>query len=329
MACGIRRRSKSRATTEVEALSILLSADAEPRVKFPGAALPWKALCLRCGLSISPSLQNIKAGHKACRRCAMVQVDSSFDFFGEATFYLVENRALKAQKIGITGKYTKRLKDHKANGWNLVKSVNTPYGYQVWYAEAKVLAWIRADLGLPACVNDEEMPQGGFTETFPIGSISQDKVWAKVLEEISSPSIPIPTPILDGTAKVKSRRSCSLVITGDACRLVYYSNGYCKKHYAAWKNYGDPTASKKIKYPNTSCEVIEDSKICGKPKDRKGLCSVHYYRAYVYGDPSTLLRPTPQKLPKSCEVKGCKGKPYSLKKCLKHYHQARRSQGKR
>lgn len=328
-ACGIKRRAKIRSTSEQDALKILAASQARPLVPFPGAAKAWKSICLKCGMTVSPSLQNLKTGHGACKRCAMVSTDSSFDFFGPAIFYLMESVALGAYKIGIAGTNTKRVSEHKRNGWVLLEQIETPYGYQVWFAEGKVLAWLRADMRIEACVEPDAMPQGGFTETFSKGSISPKKVWSRVVFEISSPEMPIPEQITSGTAKSKSRRSCTVVDDGVSCKSIHYSNGYCRKHYGAWKAYGNPLTTKRIVYSNEFCEVIENSNICGGEVNRKGMCSVHYYRNYVYGDPTKLLRPTPKVLPKKCAITGCDGKPYSLGKCSKHYHAARRGAGKR
>jgi hypothetical protein len=258
----------------------------------------------------------------------MVSVDSSFDFFGPALFYLMESVPLGAYKIGIAGKNTKRVSEHKRNGWTLLEQVETPYGYQVWFAEGKVLAWLRADMQIEACIEPDAMPQGGFTETFPIGSISPKKVWSRVEFEISSPDMPIPEQVSAGTAKSKARRACTLIENAVSCKSIYYSNGYCRKHYEAWRAFGSPITTKKVIYSNSSCEVIEDLQVCGREVDRKGMCSVHYYRNYVYGDPVKMLRPTPKALPKNCQVAGCKGKPYSLGKCLKHYTAQRRNSHK-
>jgi hypothetical protein len=280
-------------------------------------------------MTVSPSIQNLKTGHGACRRCSMVSADGSFDFFGPAILYLMKNSSLSAYKIGIAGKNTRRVSEHKRNGWDLLEQIDTPYGYQVWFAEGKVLAWLRADMRIEACIGPDAMPQGGFTETFPIGSIDPKRVWSQVKFEISSPDMPIPEQVASGTAKSKARRSCTLIENAVSCKNIYYSNGYCRKHYGAWKAYGNPLTTKKIIYSNSLCEVIEELKVCGRQVDRKGMCSVHYYRNYVYGDPTKLLRPTPKALPDSCQVSGCGGKPYSLGKCLKHYTSGRRSPGKR
>jgi hypothetical protein len=328
-ACGTKRRAKARSISEEDALAILAASQARPLVEFPGAAKAWKSICLRCGMTISPSLQNLKTGHGACRRCAMVSVDSSFDFFGPATLYLMESGSLGAYKIGIAGKNTKRVSEHKRNGWTLLEQIETPYGYQVWFAEGKVLEWLRADMRIEACVEPDAMPQGGFTETFPTGSIAPKKVWSRVKIEISSPDMPIPEQVVAGTAKSKARRSCTLIENAVSCKSIYYSNGYCRKHYGAWKAYGSPLTTKKVTYLNKTCEVKVGRSICGDHVDRKGMCSVHYYRSYTYGDPNVFRRAAPQPLPSRCKETGCKGKPYSLGKCPKHYAADRRKAGKR
>jgi hypothetical protein len=322
--CGNAKKGKSRAISEQLAIEILAASQAKPLEKYEGANTPWKSLCLKCGMQISPRLANLRSGHGACKRCPMVTSDSAFDYFGEAIFYLIENKDLNALKVGIAGKTTKRLASHKNNGWTLLHKIETTYGYQAWYAEGKVLAWLRSEKGLPAFLEDSSMPQGGFTETFQRGKISEKEIWNKVLSELSSPGIPVPQAILDGTANRKARRTCTLILDGNPCLNAYFSNGYCRKHSLAWKTYGDPTFTKRVIYSNKLCEVIDNNQICASPVTSKGMCSVHYYRDYVYGDPLTLKRPTPKPLPENCEVESCTGTPYSLGKCQKHYLSARK-----
>lgn len=316
--CGLAKRAKTRSIPEEAAIQLMLASSAKPLVPYPGSRSPWKSTCMKCGLSISPTLHNLKR-HGACKRCSMIQADSAFDYFGDAVFYMIENRKLGAMKIGIAGLETRRLQDHRQNGWAVVKTTETRYGYRAWYAEAKVLAWLRSEKNLAACVDAMNMPQGGYTETFPIGQIDDDEVWAKVLEEIGSSDMPIPQALLDGTASRKARRTCTLVIDGKPCLNKYLANGYCRKHELAWKTYGDPLFTKKVFYPNSECQVIENGESCGKAIDRKGMCSVHYYRSYVYGDPLYLKRPTPNPLPKSCEIDGCIEAPYAKRMCQRHY----------
>ena len=322
--CGRSRSAKSRSITEEDALVTIAIAFAKPIEPYPGSRTPWKSICLKCGLTISPRLASLRNGQSACKRCAMIKADSAFDYFGEAIIYLVKNEALSALKIGIAGSQTKRMAAHRQNGWSVVQVVTVPYGYQAWYTEGKILSWLRFDLGLQSCVESKDMPQGGFTETFPIHGIATTKLWKKVLSELSSPEMPIPQPILDGSAKRKARRTCTLVVGGAPCLNAYESNGYCRKHALAWRTYGDPLVTKKVKFENTDCLVLERGEKCGKPVDRKGMCSVHYYRNYVYGDPLMLKRPTPMTLPSECAVDECSSKPFALMKCQKHYHEDRR-----
>lgn len=321
--CGNARKGQSHRIPESLALEIFANAGAKPLEKYKNVDTPVKSLCLKCGLEIAPRISFLKKGHAACRRCALVSADSSFDFFGPAIFYLIRNKSLGALKIGIAGAQTKRLASHTQRGWEVINSLTTDYGYQVWYAEGKVLAWLRSDLRLETALKDEDMPQGGFTETFLDGSVSPKKVWERVLTEISSPDMPIPQPILDGTAQRKARRTCTLIANGEPCRNPYNSNGYCLKHQRAWKLYGDPLEIRRIVYENKSCEVLVGSETCGKPVDRKGMCSVHYYRNYMYGSPSTLKRPTPQPLPERCQQPNCESQPYAKSLCKKHYNAQR------
>jgi len=322
--CGNARKGQSHRIPESVALEIFANAGAKPLEKYKNVDTPVKSLCLKCGLEIAPRIAFLKKGHAACRRCSLVRADSSFDYFGPAIFYLIKNESLGALKIGIAGAQTKRLAAHTQNGWEILNSLTSEYGYQVWYAEGKVLAWLRSDLCLEAVLSDEDMPQGGFTETFKYGAVDPKRVWAKVLSEISSTDMPIPQPILDGTAQRKARRTCTLIKNGEPCQNPYSSNGYCRKHERAWKLYGDPLEIRRIVYENKFCEVSVDSKACGKPSDRKGMCSVHYYRNYMYGNPGALKRPTPQTLPDRCLQPKCELKPHAKGLCKKHYQAQRK-----
>jgi hypothetical protein len=327
--CGVVRSANSRRTPISVAYQEMISAGVQPndQAAFVNVDTAWPGICLKCGLRVSPALASIRSGQSGCRRCAMVGSDSSFDFFGESIFYLISLPNAGAGKIGIAGASTSRLKDHRRHGWVVNETMKISHGYDAWYLEGTVLSWLRADLLIPAALTDADMPQGGYTETFDLGSIELEDVWAHVQRSWQNRAWSVPSNMDSG--RQKGRRGCSLAGAPANCGKPYFALGYCKNHYRAFRLYGDPEIRRRKVFQNETCEVIEARRPCGRVTSKKGMCSVHYYRDYVHGDPLELRRPTPKPLPSHCEVEDCDGKPYSLGLCSKHYHAQRRSLGKR
>lgn len=61
-ACGARKRAASRRWNEEGAVRIMLSMSLKPLEPFPGMRHKWKALCLRCGKTVFPLLDNVRKG---------------------------------------------------------------------------------------------------------------------------------------------------------------------------------------------------------------------------------------------------------------------------
>jgi hypothetical protein len=106
------------------------------------------------------------------------------DFNKPAFVYLITSEELNAHKIGVSGTdiQTDRLKAHRKFGWDLYKRLDVDTGETAFLIEQDVLLWLREDLHLPAYVLKEQMPQGGFSETFDALEIDLPTVWAKVKE---------------------------------------------------------------------------------------------------------------------------------------------------
>lgn len=325
--CSSRRSAHKRRVNENEARLEMIDAGILPdaEMPYPGIAKAWQGICLKCGLPTNCSLGNVRRGHSGCRRCSMLDSDSAFDFFGPAIFYMISMPHLAIGKVGIAGTQTKRIQAHRREGWTVDSVIELDHGFDAWYLEGAVLSWLRGELGLASVMSAEEMPQGGFTETFSTKHLTMDEVAAKSTQILENKTWLAPEAFLEGTAKSKPRRRCSLSISDEQCSITYYSNGYCRKHYSAWKAHGNPLHIVREKYANKTCLVVEDGSPCGSEVNRKGMCSVHYQRDYEYGDPLHMKRPTPQPLPSSCKSNGCLGKPYSLGFCQRHYHAFRRS----
>jgi hypothetical protein len=70
--------------------------------------------------------------------------------------------------------------------------------------------------------------------------------------------------------------TCSI----DGCSGKHKANGWCVKHYAAWRRYGDPLGSAPPK-PVMLCRIDD----CGGRVEAKSLCNRHYLHFRAHGDP--------------------------------------------
>jgi len=159
---------------------IMLNAQLEPLEPYVNAQKPWKCKCLKCGRVVKPRFGGISAGIGGCKFCG----PHGLDFNKPAFVYLITSDELNAHKIGVSGKdiQTDRLKAHRKFGWDLYKRLDVDTGETAFLIEQDVLLWLREDLHLSAYVLKEQMPQGGFSETFDASEIDLPKVWAKVQE---------------------------------------------------------------------------------------------------------------------------------------------------
>ena len=48
--------------------------------------------------------------------------------------------------------------------------------------QQKIIKWLRVEVGLPIYLLDNQMPQGGWTETGDASEIDLPTIWAKVAE---------------------------------------------------------------------------------------------------------------------------------------------------
>ena len=328
---GGRKRRESTYSRE-EALAIMASRDIQisPDEPYPGASKPWPGNCALCGLPVATTVGNARNGKGGCRVCHSLDSDSAFDFFGPGVLYLISSERFGAYKIGIAGKTTSRLIAHKSAGWDSVLFTHDALGYEVNYVEQLVLQWLRAEMDVSEAVSNDLLPEGGGTETWAHGTVAPEIVWKKALEQFELKNWPIPIAIQQGTAKKKARRTCTLIENDEQCLKLYYSNGYCRKHYTAWKAFGDPLLVKRVPFTNTHCQVVENGKACNKLAKRSakdsevGMCMTHYHRNYEYGDPTLMKRPTPKSRLGVCSTQNCNEVDVSLGLCKIHYGEARR-----
>ena len=144
------------------AAAAMRGAGLEPLVSYPGANVPWRCRCTKCGEKVRPCYSTIQRGSGGCWFCR----ESGFKVGLPAVVYLVVHDKLHAAKVGIANKTASRhrIGQHEANGWRLLESVEMS-GSRALTIEDDVLTWWRVDLGLPVFVAQAKMPQGGYTET--------------------------------------------------------------------------------------------------------------------------------------------------------------------
>ena len=164
-----------------KALEIMRQAMMEPLEGYKNAVTPWKSKCLNCENVIYPTLANVKNG-SGCIRCS----NSGFNLNEPAYLYVMLHPELNSLKVGVGGKSTKndRIENHRTYGWILYKQKSFDTGEIAYGIEQKILTWLRVDLGLPKFLMNEQMPQGGHTETVDALEIDLPTIWAKV-EELS------------------------------------------------------------------------------------------------------------------------------------------------
>lgn len=110
--------------------------------------------------------------------------DQAFGADDDALVYLTTHQALRAVKIGITKVGSKRLDQHRARGWTVVKTVKLP-GQRARALEHAVLnRW--KNLALPYGVRPADMPQAGFTETISLREYTLQQVQRDLAKAVAA-----------------------------------------------------------------------------------------------------------------------------------------------
>lgn len=89
------------------------------------------------------------------------------------TLYIITNRELGACKVGV-GIVDRgdRLRKHTSRGWDAIKTIHFETGAEARAAERGALAALEAAGYVRGYVGPEEMPHGGYTETFEMDALS-------------------------------------------------------------------------------------------------------------------------------------------------------------
>jgi hypothetical protein len=102
----------------------------------------------------------------------------------EAILYIIYSPVYKAVKIGISDISGKRFASHRQRGWLLVAYWHFFEGDKARAIESLVLQTLRKKY--KPFMNKEDMPQGGYTETFDASRISKKQLIRMVNKAIKS-----------------------------------------------------------------------------------------------------------------------------------------------
>jgi hypothetical protein len=173
--------SGTKPITAAQANKFFKSRGFKPLEPFKNAKTPMKSIHMVCGREVAPTWASLRASG-GCKYCSV----SLVNLIAPAYLYLITNKELNAHKVGISGHgaTVNRLERHKRLGWASYAVLDLDTGEEAYEIEAKTLEWLRLDLQLPKYLAQEQMPQGGHTETVDASEIDLPTIWAKV-EELS------------------------------------------------------------------------------------------------------------------------------------------------
>jgi hypothetical protein len=166
-----------------EARKLMIQHGFEPLVDYPGAGTGWLSRHSSCGREVAPMYSSIKSGG-GCKFCT----NKGFQFHLPGYLYLITNDSLNAHKIGVATSEIKqdRLKVHVRHGWMLYRKLHFDLGNDAYQLEQSMLNWLRNDKNLSPAVLQENMPQGGWSETFSSDEIDLPTVWDEVRRKYES-----------------------------------------------------------------------------------------------------------------------------------------------
>jgi hypothetical protein len=180
-ACGF---CSQRLIDPLEARELMIQSGYIPLVDYPLSSKRWKCIHESCGRIVYPSYETIRRGGGGCTSCAK----QGFDSTAPAYLYFIQSHLHNSFKVGIGNdnkrKRTDRLNKHILENWEVLGVWRFDIGLQAQDIEASVFNVLRKKYKFPIHLSKEEMPQGGWTETFSSELISASKVTALIEESI-------------------------------------------------------------------------------------------------------------------------------------------------
>ena len=154
----------------------------KPLEPYTSSTTPWLCICQKCKREVTPTYSAIREGQGGCRFCA----DWGIDYTAPGFIYLMFHKDLRALKVGIGGEQRSRgrdrIKQHEKHGWELYKKLSFDTADSAFQVEQATLSWIRKTKKLPVFLSLNEMPQGGYSETFSDEAIDMKNVWARIIK---------------------------------------------------------------------------------------------------------------------------------------------------
>jgi hypothetical protein len=150
------------------AIEVALSRKLEPLEAYPGAVIPWRLQCLKCGQETESTwtVINAKRQGAGCSSCTPYGFKPGL----ESYFYVIEHPQKLAFKVGISNLDSGRLAQHAKNGWTIRHLMKFASGRDAKNLESSVLHHLRRVEGLPPAF----LSGDGWTET--ISSLGHSSV---------------------------------------------------------------------------------------------------------------------------------------------------------
>ena len=163
-----------------------------PLEPYPGSTTPWLCRCDTCHSEVSPRYTNVRSG-RGCSSCSM----RGFNSTAPGIIYLLLHLERRAAKVGISTKLAKasRIDSHVRRGWTYLYDWSTPTGRQAQIIEQNILDWWEDAMGSMPFFAQDDMPEGGYTETASLDIIDIGLTGERIEQLVRSLSEESPPPI--------------------------------------------------------------------------------------------------------------------------------------
>lgn len=161
--CGSTERDKTTKRRNYSAVAIagLARIGGEPLEDYPGALLPWRCRCTRCGVELAVLWGNARAVGRIPCECHR---EYGFRLTGKGYVYVVARGDGFAQ-FGVTKHPKRRFAEHRRNGFDRVVELAGPMPASDAWAVERRLKELLASSPKPAGVFD------GHTESFTLADL--------------------------------------------------------------------------------------------------------------------------------------------------------------
>ena len=161
-----------------DAVALMVSAGFIPLEPYKNSKARWKSRHTDCGKIVYPQYNSIYNG-QGCSECG-----DTYSYNEPSYFYVLENHLFQSLKVGISNCKTRddRVAVHAKHGWRLVQRIDFENGYLAFEFEQTLLNYIREFRGIPSHMSKSDMPQGGYSETMSLESISVSELLRIVRE---------------------------------------------------------------------------------------------------------------------------------------------------